>query len=97
MVDNEQFKDCCTQKHEVFRGASLLVQGEVHFDCSTDMYVILNGDLTGVYYRDEIVQEFVHPYAGAMGQDFVLMNGNAHPHRACVVNEYIERGVHISD
>jgi len=29
--------------------------------------------------------------ASAVGQDFVLMDGNARLHRAFVVNEYIER------
>ena len=53
------------------------------------MYVNLNGDLTGVHYPDEIVEAFVHPYAGAGGQDLVLMDGNAGPHQAFVVNKYI--------
>jgi len=31
------------------------------------------------------------PFAGAVDQDFVLMDGNALPCRACFVNEYTER------
>jgi len=69
----------------------LHVYGGVSFECFTDVYVILIGDLTGVYYRDEILEAYVHLYACAVGQDVVLVNENACPHRACVVNEDIER------
>ena len=30
--------------------------------------IIINGDLTGVYYRDEILEAFVYPYVCAYGQ-----------------------------
>jgi len=43
-----------------------------------------------VQNQDEILEAFVHPYAGVVGQDFVLMDENARPHRACVASEYIE-------
>ena len=59
-------------------------------DCSTDLYVIINGDLTGFHYRDKIVEAFVHPFSGSVDKDFVHLDGNAHPHRAWVVNEYNE-------
>jgi len=39
------------------------------------LYVILNGDLTSVYYRDENLEACVHPYACVVG----------------LGNEYIER------
>jgi len=55
------------------------------------VYVILIGVLTGVYYRDEILEAYVHLYTCAVGQDVVLVNENACPHRACVVIEDIER------
>ena len=29
--------------------------------------------MTGVRYVDEIIEAFSHPYAGAVGQDFMLM------------------------
>ena len=44
--------------------------------------------LTGLRYRDEIEME--RPFAGAVGDDFILMDDNAHPHRAHVVTDYIE-------
>ncbi|XP_052783191.1 uncharacterized protein LOC128219423 [Mya arenaria] len=88
---NERFKDCCIQEHDRFGGPSVLVWAGFSYVGSTDLYVIQNGSLTGVRYRDEILDAFVRPYAGAVGQAFVLMGDNARPHRARVVNAYIER------
>ena len=34
-------------------------QGGVSYDCSTDVYAILEGDLTGIHYEDEINEAFV--------------------------------------
>ena len=65
--------------------------GVVSYDGSTDLYIIQNGSLTGVRYRDEILDAFVRLYAGAVGQDFVFMDDNARPHRARVATVYLER------
>ena len=56
--------------------------------CSTDVYVIINGDVTDCHYRDEIAEAFVHPYSSFVGRDFVLLNVRLY--QAWVVNEYIE-------
>ncbi|GFU28875.1 uncharacterized protein TNCV_470101 [Trichonephila clavipes] len=47
------------------------------------------GTLTGVRYRDEILDPYVCRYAGAIGNDFILMD-NARPNRAVIVEEYLE-------
>ena len=41
-----------------------------------------NGTLTGVRYRDEIRNDIVRLFAGAIGPGFVLMDDNSCPHRA---------------
>ncbi|GFU15348.1 DDE_3 domain-containing protein [Trichonephila clavipes] len=46
---------------------------------------IYNGE-----YRDEILDPYVRPYAAAIGNDFILMDDNARPHRAGIVEEYLE-------
>lgn len=51
----------------------------------------MNGAVTGVRYMDEIFHPIVRPYAGAIGQDFVLMDDNARPHRARVVDQYLHQ------
>ena len=51
----------------------------------TDLYVFYGGNLTGVRYR-----AYVHPYAEAIGNDFILMDDDARPHRAVLVENYLE-------
>ncbi|GFV74590.1 hypothetical protein TNCV_5130321 [Trichonephila clavipes] len=43
-----------------------------------------------VQQPDEILDPYVCPYAGAIGNDFILMDDNARPHRAVIVEEYLE-------
>ncbi|GFU33676.1 DDE_3 domain-containing protein [Trichonephila clavipes] len=50
----------------------------------------LHKELTGLRYRDEILDPYVRPYAAAIGNDFILMDDNARPHRAGIVEEYLE-------
>ncbi|GFT13086.1 transposable element Tcb2 transposase [Trichonephila clavipes] len=52
----------------------------------TNLHVLQGGTLTGVRYRDEILD----PYAGAIGNDFILMDDNARTHRAVIFKEYLE-------
>ncbi|GBL93092.1 Trimethylguanosine synthase [Araneus ventricosus] len=56
----------------------------------TDLHVFHGGTLTGVRYQDEILDPYVHPYAAAIGSNFILMDDNARPHRAVVVEDYLE-------
>jgi transposase len=51
---------------------------------------MIAGNLSGVRYRDEILHPIVKPYAGAVGDGFILMDDNARPHRARVVTDYLE-------
>ncbi|GFT85519.1 DDE_3 domain-containing protein [Trichonephila clavipes] len=48
------------------------------------------GTLTGVRYRDEILDPYVRLQAGAIGNDFILIDDNARPHRAVIVEKYLE-------
>ena len=56
----------------------------------TDLYVIQNGCLTSVRYRDEILHAIVSRYAGATGLVCILTDDNARPHRATVVQQYLQ-------
>ncbi|GFU59858.1 transposable element Tcb2 transposase [Trichonephila clavipes] len=56
----------------------------------TDLHVFHGGTVTGLRYRDEILDPYVRPYAAAIGNDFILMVDNARPHRAGIVEEYLE-------
>ncbi|GFY01202.1 transposable element Tcb2 transposase [Trichonephila clavipes] len=52
----------------------------------TDLHVFQGGTLTGAIYRDEILD----PYAGAIRNDFILMDDSARPYQAVIVEEYLE-------
>jgi transposase len=53
--------------------------------------VLKRGTLTGQQYIDDILHNQVRLFAGAVGDQFILMDDNARPHRAGVVQESIER------
>ncbi|GBM42887.1 hypothetical protein AVEN_245710-1 [Araneus ventricosus] len=55
-----------------------------------DLHVFHGGTLIGVRYRDEIIDPYVRPCAGAIGTNFILMDDNARPHRAVVVEGCLE-------
>ena len=77
-------------EHDRFGGVSAVWAG-IAYDGRTDLYVIRNGTLTGVRYRDEIFNPKVRPFAGACGPGFILMVDNARSPRARVVDQYLEQ------
>ena len=46
------------------------------------LHVMAAGTLTAVRYRDEILDPIVRPFAGAIGNKFILMQDNTRPHTA---------------
>lgn len=53
---------------------------------SYDLHMFVNGTINA----DEILRSHFIPYAGAIGQDFVLMDDNAITHRARIVNRDLD-------
>ncbi|GFX23261.1 uncharacterized protein TNCV_4560431 [Trichonephila clavipes] len=45
--------------------------------------------MTGHIYRDVILEQHVRLFRGAMGTEFLFMDGNARQHRANIVDEYL--------
>ena len=54
----------------------------------TDLHVLRQGSLTRVRYGDETLDVYVRCYAVAIGDNFILMDDKAPPHRARVVENY---------
>ncbi|GFY00030.1 transposable element Tcb2 transposase [Trichonephila clavipes] len=73
-----------------YRGGGILVWAGISLGGHTDLHVFHGGTVTGLRYRDEILDPYVRPYAAAIGNDFILMDDNARPHRAGIVEEYLE-------
>ncbi|GFS81690.1 transposable element Tcb1 transposase [Trichonephila clavipes] len=56
----------------------------------TDLYIFKRGFVTAVRYRDEVLEPIVRLYAAAIGHTFVLMDDNARPRTADIVDDYLE-------
>ena len=61
----------------------VLVSSEV------EEHIVIRGLMIGVCYRDEILDVCVIQYGCAIGP--ILMDDNARPHRARVVEEYLQQ------
>ena len=57
----------------------------------TDLHVIDNGTLTALRYVNKILDVYVRPYAGAVGENFILMDDKARAHRARITDQYLEQ------
>ncbi|GFT67873.1 transposable element Tcb2 transposase [Trichonephila clavipes] len=79
-----------TVERHSYRGGGILVWAGISLGGHTDLHVFHEGTVTGLRYRDEILDPYVRPYAAAIGNDFILMDDNARPHRARIVEEYLE-------
>ncbi|GFV06143.1 transposable element Tcb2 transposase [Trichonephila clavipes] len=77
-------------KDTVIEVVESLVWAGISLGGHTDLHVFHGGTVTGLRYRDEILDPYVRPYAAAIGNDFILMDDNARPHRARIVEEYLE-------
>ncbi|GBL85529.1 hypothetical protein AVEN_34686-1 [Araneus ventricosus] len=70
-----------------YRGGGLLVWAGTG---RTDLYVFSGYSVAVVRYRDEILHPLVLPFIAAMGTDAIFMDDNALPHRARLVQSYLE-------
>ena len=64
-----------------------MVWGGIHLHGGTPLHLV-QGNLTGVRYRDEIARRFVLPTLQAMGPGAILQDNNATPHHARVVTAF---------
>jgi hypothetical protein len=81
----ERFHDANIIKHSRYGSGSITVWDGISRDGRTDFHVLERGTMTGVRYRDEILDVYVRPYASAVDPEFILMDDNARPHHATVV------------
>jgi hypothetical protein len=84
----ERYADCPVAERDTFGVVSVMVSVCISMTGKINLHVIA-GNLTGVRYWDEILHSIVRRYAGAVGDDFILMDDNARSHRDRVVKDYI--------
>lgn len=87
---NTRYHQSNTVERDSYCDDGIMVWEGISLGGHTDLHVFQGGTLTGVRYRDEILDPYVRPYVGASGSDFILRDDNAKPHRAVVVEEYLE-------
>lgn len=85
----ERFNDACVREHDHYGGGSTMVWGGISLNHRTRLHRV-QGNLTGVNYRDDILQPIVLPILRTIGHNAILQDDNARPHRARVVNEFMQ-------
>ncbi|GBN46032.1 Transposable element Tc1 transposase [Araneus ventricosus] len=73
-----------------YGGGGLMVWAGIMLDGRTPLHVFERGTVTGVRYRDNILDPYVRLFRGAFGLEFILMDDNARPHRALLVDEFLQ-------
>ncbi|GFX34351.1 transposable element Tcb2 transposase [Trichonephila clavipes] len=59
-------------------------------DDRTPLHVFARGSMTGMRYRDEVLKPYVCLFRGTCGAEFILMDNNVRPHRALLLDEFLE-------
>lgn len=90
----ERFAQCCFAETVAYGGGSCMMWAGISFDGKTELVFVpgggRGGGLTSDRYISDILLEHVVPYAGYIGDDFLLMHDNARCHTARVTTEYLE-------
>ncbi|GFS67652.1 transposable element Tcb2 transposase [Trichonephila clavipes] len=63
-----------TVERHNYRGGRVMVWAGISLGGPIDLNVFQEGTLTCVRYPDEILYPYVRPYAGAIDNDFILMD-----------------------
>ena len=90
-MQNERFAPVCVAEHDRFGGGSVMVWAGISAQGKTSLHVIDNGTLTALRYVNEILDVYVRPYAGPVGENFILMDDNARADRAHITDQYLEQ------
>ncbi|GFV99114.1 transposable element Tcb2 transposase [Trichonephila clavipes] len=56
----------------------------------TELHIFDRGSVIGDRYCEEVLLPHVRLFRGAIGPDFLFMDGNARPHRTLAVEELLE-------
>ncbi|GFV60777.1 uncharacterized protein TNCV_1780811 [Trichonephila clavipes] len=73
-----------------YGGGGLMVRAGIMLDDRTSLYIFERGSVTGVRYKDEVLEPYVHLIRGACATEFILLDNNARPHTAVLVDEFLE-------
>ena len=85
----ERYQPPATVAHNRYGGGSVMVWAGICMNDRTDLH-ICQDNITGLYYRDNIIEPIVVPFAQRHGPDFIFQDDNARPHRARVVQDHLQ-------
>jgi hypothetical protein len=99
----ERFAQCCIDERVSYGGGSCMIWGGISVAGRTETVFIVGAargrnrrSLTAARYVGEILADHVMPYAGFVGDQFMLMHDNAKPHTGRITREYLaEVGVRV--
>ncbi|GFU57523.1 DDE_3 domain-containing protein [Trichonephila clavipes] len=63
-----------------YGGGGLMVWAGIMLDGRTPLHIFERGSVTGVRYRDEVLESYVCLFRDACGPEFILMDDNARSH-----------------
>ena len=78
------------QEVHPFAGGSVMFWVAIMMGLQTPLIPIYS-TLTGPRYLHEILQTIVWPYRLDIGDNFILVNDNARPHRTLAMSRYLQR------
>ncbi|GFY23882.1 transposable element Tcb1 transposase [Trichonephila clavipes] len=78
-----------TIERHSYGDAGWLVWGGIILGSRTDLHV-QSVTMTGHIYRDVLLEQHVRLFRGAMCAEFLFMDDNARPHRANIVDEFLQ-------
>lgn len=85
----ERYAECTFSSRVSFQGGSVMVWAGISMAAHTELYLVPRGSVTAERYINEILEDYVVPYAPFIGNNFLLMHDNARPHVAGIVREYL--------
>lgn len=93
----ERFIQACIEESVEYGGGSCMFWGGISVEGKTELVCVSRtgggrgqGSLNAGRYITEILQDHVVPYAGFVGDGFMLMHDNARCHTAFAVRDYLE-------
>lgn len=86
----ERYAQCAFSERVSYGGGSIMFWGGISMEARTELVFIERGSLTAARYVEECLEEHVLPYAGFIGDGFLLMQDNARPHTAASTRQYLE-------
>lgn len=85
----ERFADCCVRQRDRFGGGSVMVWGGICGRNRTRL-IVVDGNLNGVRYQDEILRPVVVPFLQRQGVGAIFQQDNAPAHTSRVSRTFLQ-------